>query len=122
MERGWSREYDRNLPRCLLHLSRWSYCFPLLLQIRSSRSLRRCCFLPQTLHYLRNHLTLEGQVSDLELRNQVMGCPLHLKRRAVIHKQNQLHTNQWNTNGSAHLNFRNLFQPYQSSSLGLVVS
>lgn len=122
MGRDWSLEYDRNLPRFLLHLSHWSCYFLLLHPIRSSHSLRRCCFLPQTLHYLMTRLTLTGQVSDLELHNQGMGSLLHPERRGVTHKQNQLHIDRWNTNGSAHLNFHNLFHLYQSSSLGLGVS
>lgn len=122
MEKGWSLEYDMTLHHCQLHLFHWSCCFLLLLQTQSSHFLCHCYFLPQTFHYLMNHLTLKGQGSDLGLHSLVMGFQLHPERMEAIHKQSQLHIDQWSMTGFAHLNSHNLSHPYLSSGLGLVVN
>lgn len=74
------------------------------------------------LHYLRNHLTLKGQGSDLGLRSLVMGFQLHPERMEVIHKQSQIHIYQWSMTGFALLNCHSLSHLYLSSGLGLVVN
>lgn len=122
MGRGWSLEYDKTLHHSLLHLFHLSYHFLLLLLTQSSHSLRRCCFLPLTLHYLMNHLISAGQASDLELRNRVTGFLLHRERMGVIHKQSQLRIYQWSTTGFALLNSHSLFHQSPSSGLELVVN
>lgn len=122
MERGWSLEYDKTLHHYHLHLSHWSYYFPLLLLIQSSHFLCHYCFLPQMLHYPMNHLTLKGQGSDPGLRSLVTGFQLLPERMEVIHKQSQLHIYQWSMTGFALLNSHSLSHPYLSSGLGLVVN
>lgn len=122
MGRGWSPEYDKTRRHYLLHLSHWSYYFLLQLLTQSSHSLRRCCFLPQMLHYLMNHLILKGQVSGLGLHILVMGFQHHLERMEVIHKQSQLHIYQWSMTGFALPNSHSLSHQCPSSGLGLAVN
>lgn len=90
--------------------------------MQSFHFLHHYCFLPQMLHYLKNHLTLKGQVSDLGLHNPAMGFQLHPERMEVTHKQSQLHIYQSSMTGFALLNCHSLSHLYLSSSLGLVVS
>lgn len=118
MGRGWSLEYDKNLPRFLLHLSHWSDCFQLLLLSQSSRSLRRCCFLPQTLRYLMNRLILTGQASGLGLRSPTTDSQLHQERKEVTHKRNQLHICRWSMTDCGRLNSHSLSPRCRSSGLG----
>lgn len=122
MERGLSLEYDKTLRHYHLHLSHWSYYFPLLLLTRCSHFLCRYCFLLQMRHCPMNHLTLKGQGSDLGLRSLVMGFQLHPERMGAIHKQSQLHIYQWGMTGFGLLNSHSLSHLYLSSGLGLVVN
>lgn len=122
MERDWSLEYGKTLHHYHLHLSHWPCYFPLLLLTQSSHFLCHCCFLPQMLHYLMNHLTLKELGSDLVLRSLVMGFQLHPERMEVIHKQSQFHIYQWSMTGFALPNSHSLSHPYLSSDLGLVVN
>lgn len=73
-------------------------------------------------HFLMNHLTSEGQVSDLGPRSQARGFLPLPGRREVIHRQSQLRIDQWSMTGFDLLNSHSLSRLYQSSGPVLEVS
>lgn len=73
-------------------------------------------------HFLMNHLTSEGQVSDPEPRSLVRGYLPLPGMKEVIHRQNQLRIDQWSMTGFDLLNCHSLSRLCQSSGPGLEVS